>query len=254
MNLELSRPIAVFDLETTGVNTSTDRIIEISIHKVHPNGKQETRTHRVNPGIPIPPKSTAIHGISDADVANEPTFSELAANLYIFLNDCDLAGFNSNKFDVPLLVEEFHRADYDFDVTERNLVDVQNIFHKKEPRTLVAAYQFYCGKDLSNAHSAEADTLATYEILEAQLAKYPELDRKPELLSKFTTMHNAVDLAGRFVKNDENVIVFNFGKHKGKPATEVLAAEPSYYGWMMNGDFSQNTKAVLKKIRNGNIK
>lgn len=253
MNLILSKPLAVFDLETTGVNTSTDRIVEISIHKVFPNGKSETRTHRVNPGISIPAKTTAIHGISDTDIADEPTFDELAPNLYIFLNDCDLAGFNSNRFDVPVLVEEFHRSGYDFDVTDRNLIDVQNIFHKKEPRTLVAAYKFYCNKDLTNAHSAEADTLATYEILEAQLAKYTDLNRKSEELCKFTTMHNAVDLAGRFVKNDEGIVVFNFGKHKGKPASEVLKAEPSYYGWMMNGDFSQNTKKVLTKIRNGNI-
>jgi len=249
MNLQLTNPLAVFDLETTGVNTSTDRIVEISIHKVMPNGKTETRTHRVNPGIPIPPKTTEIHGISDADIANEPSFVDLAPNLFIFLNDCDLAGFNSNRFDVPVIVEEFHRAGYDFDVTNRNLIDIQNIFHKKEPRTLVAAYKFYCGKDLTNAHSAEADTLATYEILEAQLAKYTDLKKDAKSLSVFTTMHNAVDLAGRFVRNDEKVIVFNFGKHKGKPATEVLKAEPSYFGWMMHGDFSQNTKKVLKQIK-----
>lgn len=250
MNLSLTNPIAVFDLETTGVNTSTDRIVEISIHKVFPNGKSETRTHRVNPGIPIPAKTTAIHGISTEDVANEPFFKDLAPNLYIFLNDCDLAGFNSNRFDVPLLVEEFHRAGYDFDVTNRNLVDVQNIFHKKEQRTLVAAYKFYCNKDLEGAHSAEVDTLATYEILEAQLALYPDLKRDAKSLNDFTRMHNAVDLAGRFVKNDEGITVFNFGKHKGKDASKVLKAEPSYFGWMMNGDFSQNTKKVLKQIRN----
>lgn len=250
MNLQLTQPLAVFDLETTGVNTSTDRILEISIHKVWPNGKSETRTHRINPLIPIPATSTAIHGISDADVANEPTFEELAPNLFIFLNDCDLAGFNSNKFDVPLLIEEFHRVGYDFDVTARNLIDVQNIFHKKEPRTLVAAYKFYCDKDLSNAHSAEADTLATYEILEAQLSKYTDLSRKPDELSKFTTMHNALDLAGRFVKNDKGIAIFNFGKHKGTAVTEVLTKEPQYYAWMMRGDFSQNTKTVLTQLRN----
>lgn len=249
MNLQLTNPLAVFDLETTGVNTSTDRILEISIHKVWPDGKSETRTHRVNPGIPIPAQSTEIHGISDEDVKDEPMFTDLAPNLYIFLNDCDLAGFNSNRFDVPLLVEEFHRAGYDFDVTSRNLVDVQNIFHKMEQRTLVAAYKFYCGKDLNNAHSAEADTLATYEILEAQLAKYPKLKRDTKSLNDFTRMHNAVDLAGRFVKNDKGVTVFNFGKHKGKSAMEVLKKEPSYYGWMMNGDFSQNTKKVLQNLR-----
>lgn len=249
MNLNLSKPIAVFDLETTGVNTSTDRILEISIHKVMPDGKSQTRTHRVNPGIPIPAKTTAIHGITDEDVANEPPFSELAPNLFLFLNDCDLAGFNSNRFDIPLLVEEFHRAGYDFDVTNRSLVDVQNIFHKKEQRTLVAAYKFYCDKDLTNAHSAEADTLATYEILEAQLEKYTDLKRDPKWLNDFTRMHNAVDLAGRFVKNDEGVTVFNFGKHRGKSAIEVLKKEPSYYGWMMHGDFSQNTKKVLQQIK-----
>ncbi len=252
MNLKLTQPIAVFDLETTGVNTATDRIVEISIHKVWPNGKSETRTHRVNPGIPIPAKTTAIHGISDADVANEPTFEQLAPNLYIFLNDCDLAGFNSNRFDVPLLVEEFHRTGYDFDVTQKNLIDVQNIFHKMEPRTLVAAYKFYCKKDLTNAHSAEADTLATYEILEAQLAKYTDIKRDAKSLNDFTRMHNAVDLAGRFVRNDERLTVFNFGKHKGKEVAKILKSEPSYYGWMMNGDFSQNTKKVLQNIRNTN--
>lgn len=250
MNLKLKSPLAVFDLETTGVNTSTDRIVEISIHKIMPNGKTETRTHRVNPCIPIPAKTTAIHGITDADIADEPKFEDLAPNLYIFLNDCDLAGFNSNRFDVPVLVEEFHRAGYDFDVTDRNLIDIQNIFHKKEPRTLVAAYKFYCGKDLTNAHSAEADTLATYEILEAQLEKYTDLKRDSKSLSEFTTMHNAVDLAGRFVRNDKKEIVFNFGKHKGRPATQVLKQEPSYYGWMMKGDFSQNTKKVLQQIKN----
>ena len=249
MKLELKRPIAVFDLETTGVNTSTDRILEISIHKVWPNGKSETRTHRVNPGILIPAKTTAIHGISDEDVKDEPNFETLAPNLYLFLNDCDLAGFNSNRFDIPLLVEEFHRVGYDFDVTERNLIDVQNIFHKMEPRTLTAAYSFYCGKELTNAHSAEADTLATYEILEAQLAKYSSLKKDAKSLSEFTRMHNAVDLAGRFVKNEDNKIVFNFGKHKGKPVAKILKKEPSYYGWMMNGDFSQNTKKVLQKIK-----
>ena len=250
MNLKLKSPLAVFDLETTGVNTSTDRIVEISIHKIMPNGKTETRTHRVNPCIPIPAKTTAIHGITDADIADEPKFEDLAPNLYIFLNDCDLAGFNSNRFDVPVLVEEFHRAGYDFDVTDRNLIDIQNIFHKKEPRTLVAAYKFYCGKDLTNAHSAEADTLATYEILEAQLEKYTDLKRDSKSLSEFTTMHNAVDLDGRFVRNDKKEIVFNFGKHKGRPATQVLKQEPSYYGWMMKGDFSQNTKKVLQQIKN----
>lgn len=254
MNLKLTRPIAVFDLETTGVNIATDRILEISIHKVMPNGKSETRTYKVNPEMPIPEKSTAIHGITNEDVKDAPKFSELAPNLYLFLNDCDLAGYNSNRFDVPLLIEEFHRVGYDFDVTDRDLIDVQNIFHKKEQRTLVAAYKFYCGKDLSNAHSAEADTLATYEILEAQLAKYTDLKRDTKFLSEFTTMHNAVDLAGRFVKNDENITVFNFGKHKGKPVAEVLRIEPAYYGWMMKGDFSQNTKKVLQQIRNQNKK
>lgn len=251
MNLQLSNPLAVFDLETTGVNTSSDRILEISIVKVLPTGEKEIRTHRVNPTIPIPATSTEIHGISDEDIANEPTFADLAANLYIFLNDCDLAGFNSNKFDIPLLVEEFHRVGYEFDVTQRNLVDVQNIFHKKEPRTLVAAYQFYCGKDLTNAHSAEADTLATYEVLEAQLAKYPDLKRDTKSLAAFTTMHNAVDLAARFVKNHKGEIVFNFGKHKGKAVEAILQSEPFYYSWMMKGDFSQNTKAVLTNIKKG---
>ena len=254
MKLNLKNPLAVFDLETTGVNTSTDRIIEISIHKIQPNGKTETKTYRINPEMPIPESTTAIHGISDSDVENEPTFKDLAPNLFLFLHNCDLAGYNSNKFDVPILVEEFARAGYDFDVTQRNLIDVQNIFHKKEPRTLVAAYKFYCGKDLTDAHSAEADTLATYEILVAQMEKYSDLPRDPEQLSKFTTMHNAVDLAGRFVRNEKNDIILNFGKHKGKLVTDVLASEPAYYSWMMKGDFSQNTKKVLEQIKNAKLK
>lgn len=222
MNLQLTKPIAIFDLETTGVQTSSDRIVEICIHKVWPNGKSETRTHRINPGIPIPLKTTAIHGISDLDVKDEPTFEVLAPNLYIFLNDCDLGGFNSNRFDIPLLVEEFHRVGYDFDVSKRNLIDVQNIFHKMEQRTLVAAYAFYCGKELSNAHSAQADTLATFEVLEAQLIKYPQLGKDAKSLNDFSRMHNSVDLAARFVKNEDDITVFNFGKHKGKPVAEIL--------------------------------
>jgi DNA polymerase-3 subunit epsilon len=249
MNLKLERPLAFFDLETTGVTVGADRIVEISILKVFPDGKKDVKTHRVNPEMQIPEHVSEIHGIYNQDVANEPTFEQLAPNLYLFLNDCDLAGFNSNKFDIPVLVEEFYRVGYDFDVMSRKWVDVQNIFHKMEQRTLVAAYKFYCDKDLTGAHSAEADIKATYEVLLAQLERYDELENNVDFLHEFSRRGNHADLTGRLAYNEQKEIVFNFGKHKGKLVVDVLSQEPSYYSWMMKGDFSQTTKAVLKRIK-----
>lgn len=249
MNLKLKKPLAFFDLETTGLNIATDRIVEISIIKIMPNGDKEIKTKLINPTIPISKESSAIHGIKDQDIKDKATFKEVANELNDFITGCDLAGYNSNRFDIPLLAEEFLRANIDFDITNRKLVDVQNIFHKMEQRTLVAAYKFYCDKDLTAAHSAEADTSATYEILEAQIEKYDDLKNDTEFLSEFSQMTKNVDLLGRFVYNDKNIEVFNFGKHKGKPVTEVLEKEPGYYGWMMNGDFPLYTKKVLKEIK-----
>lgn len=250
MKLKIERPIAFFDIESTGVMVGQDRIVELAIVKLMPDGKRENKVFRVNPTIPIPEASSAIHGIYDKDIANEPTFEEIAANLYIYLAECDLGGFNSNKFDIPMLVDEFQRAGYEFDVSERRLVDVQNIFHKMEPRTLSAAYKFYCQEDLENAHSALADIEATVDVLEAQLDKYSELKNDVAFLDSFSRRHNHVDLGGRFAKNDKGIVCFNFGKHSGKPVTQVLDEEPSYYAWMMKGNFAPDTKKVLKKIWN----
>lgn len=249
MPLKLSRPIAFFDLETTGTNIANDRIVEISIVKIMPDGGKEIKTKLINPTIPIPLESSAVHGITDKDVADKPTFKEVAKELSIFIEGCDLAGYNSNKFDIPLIAEEFLRADVDFDVSKRNLIDVQNIFHKMEQRTLSAAYFFYCNKSLENAHSAEADTIATYEILEAQIDKYDELKNDVKFLADFSQFTRNADLLGRIVFNDDGVEVFNFGKHKGKPVVDVLQQDPGYYGWMMNGDFPLYTKKVLTAIR-----
>lgn len=249
MGLALKKPIVFFDLETTGVDVAKDRIVEISILKLHPDGKKEVKTRRVNPEMPIPIESSEIHGIYDKDVKDEPTFKAMAKSLAAFIGNSDLAGFNSNKFDVPLLVEEFLRVGVDFDIENRSLVDVQNIFHKMEQRTLVAAYKFYCGKDLTNAHSAEADNLATFEVLEAQIERYDELENNVSFLSNFSKRTNNVDLMGRIVYNESNVEVFNFGKHKGTPVTTVLEKDPSYYNWMMNGDFPLYTKKVLTAIK-----
>lgn len=249
MNLNLTRPLAFFDLETTGLNIATDRIVEISIVKIMPNGDKEIKTKLLNPTIPISAESIAIHGITEDNIKDKATFKEVASELDAFIKGCDLAGFNSNRFDIPLLAEEFLRAGIDFNVTDRKLVDVQNIFHKMEQRTLVAAYKFYCNKDLTDAHSAEADTTATYEILEAQIEKYADLNGDTNFLSEFSQMTKNADLLGRFVYNENNIIVFNFGKHKGKPVTEVLEKEPGYYSWMMNGDFPLYTKKVMKDIK-----
>lgn len=249
MSLNLKKPIVFFDLETTGVDVAKDRIVEISIMKIHPDGKKEVKTRRVNPEMSIPKESSEIHGIYDEDVKDEPTFRALAKSLAQFIGNSDLAGFNSNKFDVPLLVEEFLRVGVDFDLENRKLVDVQNIFHKMEQRTLVAAYKFYCDKELINAHSAEADIKATYEVLEAQIEKYDELENDISFLAEFSQRNKNVDLMGRIVLNDEGVEVFNFGKHKGKAVTEILEKQPSYYAWMMDGDFPLYTKKVLTAIK-----
>jgi DNA polymerase-3 subunit epsilon len=249
MNLELNKPLAFFDLETTGLNIASDRIVEISIVKLMPNGDKEIKTKLINPTIPISKESEGIHGITDEKVKDKATFKEVASELNDFIKGCDLAGYNSNRFDIPLIAEEFLRAGIDFDVKSRNLIDVQNIFHKMEQRTLVAAYKFYCSKDLTEAHSAEADTTATYEVLEAQIAKYADLKGDTDFLSEFSQMTKNVDLLGRFVYNEKNIAVFNFGKHKGKAVTEVLKKEPGYFSWMMNGDFPLYTKKVLKEIK-----
>lgn len=249
MELNLKNPIIIFDIEATGVDVAKDRIVEISIIKRYPNGDEDVKTRRVNPGIPIPPEVTAIHGISDADIADCPSFKEIAKSLAVFIEGCDIVGYNSIKYDVPMLAEEFLRAGVEIDLRKRKLIDVQNIFHRMEQRTLVAAYKFYCGKDLTNAHSAEADTRATYEVLKAQLDRYPELENDMTFLSEFSTRTRNVDYAGRIVYNDKDEPVFNFGKHKGRRVVDVLRDEASYYSWMMNGDFTLDTKRVLTEIR-----
>lgn len=249
MNLNLKRPIAFIDLETTGINVSTDRIVELSVLKVFPNGKEEWITYRINPEIPIPPKTTAIHGIKDEDVANSPTFKEIAKNLAAFLEGCDLAGYNAIKFDIPVLAEEFLRTSIDFNFRKRRYVDVQVIFHKKEQRTLSAAYQFYCKKELEGAHGSKADTAATYEVLKSQLDKYSDLENDVEKLADFSSFNSNVDFAGRIILDENGVEVFNFGKHKGKPVELVFKEEPAYYSWMINGDFPLYTKKVLTEIK-----
>ncbi len=249
MNLNLTRPLVVFDLETTGINIQRDRIVEISMLKAFPNGDEELRTYRINPTIPIPREASEVHGIYDKDVADKPTFKELAKEIESYLHLCDFGGFNSNKFDFPLLVEEFYRAEIEIDIDNRKFIDVQRIFHTMEPRNLSAAYKFYCDKTLENAHSAEADTVATWNILKAQLERYPDLPADVKGLHEFSGQGNNVDLAGRFVYDKNKVPVFNFGKHRGKPVEWVLKQEPSYYNWMINGDFPQQTKRVLTRLR-----
>lgn len=249
MNLQLSKPLAFFDLETTGVNVATDRIIELAILKIMPDGTQKELHHLVNPTIDIPQQSTDIHGISNNDIEDKPTFKDVGHEVSQFLQDCDFAGYNSNKFDVPLLAEEFARAEINFDWTKRKFIDVQVIFYKKEPRTLTAAYKYYCNKDLEGAHSAMADTKATFEILEAQLQQYDDLDGNVNFLNEYTRQTKNVDFAGRVIFNDKDIEVFNFGKYKGKPVEEVFNKEPNYYNWMMNGDFPSNTKQVITAIK-----
>ncbi len=250
MNLKLTKPLVFFDLETTGTNISTDRIVELCYLKVLPGGNEEAKTLRINPEMHIPETSSAVHGITDADVADCPTFGEVAPGLSHVFEGSDIAGFNSNRFDVPLLVEEFLRVGVNIDLTKCRFIDVQNIFHKMERRTLSAAYQFYCGAELEDAHSALADTRATYEVLKAQLDRYEgELQNDVAALAEFSRMSNNVDFAGRFAYNDQGVEVFNFGKYKGIPVAEVLRTSPGYYDWMMQGDFPRNTKQVLTQIR-----
>ena len=251
MKLNLKNPIVFFDLETTGVNISTDRIVEISYLKVYPNGNEMSRTMRINPEMPIPEEASKVHGIYDFDVKDCPTFKQVAKEIAADFEGADIAGFNSNRFDVPLLAEEFLRAGVDLDMTRRKLVDVQVIFHKMEQRTLVAAMKFYCGKELEDAHSAEADTRATYEVLKAQLDRYPELLNDIDALSEFSSHTNNVDFAGRIIYNEQGIEVFNFGKYEGMPVREVLQRDPSYYSWMMQGDFTLNTKQVLTRIKLG---
>ena len=245
MKLNLTRPLIFFDLETTGTNILSDRIVELSYIKIFPNGEEEKKTRRLNPEMPIPPGATAVHHITDEDVKNEPTFRQISKALLQIFEGCDIAGFNSNKFDVPLLLEEFARVGLTFDITGRRFIDVQNIFHKMEQRTLVAAYKFYCGKNLEDAHSALADTQATYEVLLGQLEKYSELENDVEKLAAFSKSGRNVDLAGRIVLDDKDEPVFNFGKHKGQSVKMVFRKEPSFYHWMMQGDFAKNTKDVI---------
>ncbi len=249
MELQLKRPMVFFDLETTGINVTTDRIVEITILRIETNGKETEKTYIVNPTIPIPQFATDIHGISDEDVKDKPTFKEIARNLLPYFEGADLAGFNSNKFDIPLLAEEFLRAEVDFDMRKRQFVDVQVIFHKMEQRNLAAAYKFYCKKELENAHTSKADTYATYEILKAQLDYYPDIPKQITELSKFSSQNRAVDLAGQIIYNDKDIEVFNFGKYKGMSVEEVFAKDQGYYGWILNSQFPLYTKKVLTEIK-----
>ena len=250
MKLNLKNPLVFFDLETTGTNINSDRIVEICYLKVYPNGNEETKTLRINPEMHIPEASSAVHGIYDEDVADCPKFKDVAKNIASDIEGCDLAGFNSNRFDIPVLAEEFLRAGVDIDLMKRKFVDVQVIYHKLEQRTLSAAYKFYCDKNLEDAHTAEADTRATYEVLKAQLDRYADvLENDINFLSNYSCYSRNVDFAGRIVYNDHDVEVFNFGKYKGVSVKEVLQKAPGYYSWIMQGDFTLNTKNVLTKIR-----
>jgi DNA polymerase-3 subunit epsilon len=249
MKLNLRRSLAFVDLETTGINISSDRIVEISVFKISPEGKEEWMTTRINPEMAIPPKSTAIHGISDKDIADSPKFREIARKLASFLEGCDLAGYNALKFDIPVLAEEFLRVNVDFNFKKRRYIDVQVIFHKKEQRTLAAAYQFYCKKELKDAHSSMADTMATYEVLKAQLDRYNDLENDVEKLSDFSAYNSSADFVGRIIFDENGEEIFNFGKYKGKKVVQVFRDDPSYYSWMMNGDFSLYTKKVLTEIK-----
>ena len=249
MNLNLTKPICFFDLETTGINITHDRIVEISILKVFPNGTEESKTWLVNPEMIIPQEVIEIHGITNEKVANEPTFKELAKDIYNLIKDSDLGGFNSNRFDIPLLAEEMLRAEIDFDMKNCLAVDVQTIFHKMEQRTLTAAYKFYCDKNLDGAHGAEADTMATYEVLKAQIEKYENLENDTKFLAEFSSRKKFADFAGFIAFNKKGEECFSFGKHKGKLVTEVLEKEPGYFGWLLNADFPLYTKKVLTAIK-----
>lgn len=249
MELNLTNPVVFFDLETTGTDINKDRIVEICYLKVWPNGNQEEKHMRINPEMHIPEEASKVHGIFDEDVKNCPKFKEEAKNIAKVFEGADIAGFNSNRFDVPLLAEEFLRADVDIDLARHRFIDVQVIFHKKEQRTLSAAYQFYCGKNLEDAHTALADTRATYEVLKAQLDKYPDLQNDMKFLSDYSSFTKNVDFAGRMVYDDNGAEVFNFGKYKGQLVKDVLAKDPGYYSWILNSDFTLNTKAALTRIR-----
>ena len=248
MKLNLKRPIVFFDLETTGTNVLKDRIVELSYIKVYPDGSEIDERYLVNPGCSIPAEVTAIHHISDDDVKDAPAFRDIAQKIAAVFEDSDIAGYNSNRFDLPLLQEEFARVGILFDIHKRNIIDVQNIFYKKEPRTLIAAYRFYCNGDLSHAHSASADTKATYEVLKSQLERYDDLENDMEYLAKFTRMGNSLDLSGRIVAGKDGEPEFNFGKHKGKKVRDVFRREPSFYHWMMEGDFARDTKNLVTTI------
>ncbi len=267
MDLKLNNPLVFFDLETTGINIASDRIVEIALLKIKPNGEKEEMLMRINPEVHIPEQSSKIHGIYDADVKNEPSFREVAKKVAAFIEGCDLAGFNSNRFDIPLLAEEFLRAGIDIDMKKRKFVDVQAIFHKMEKRTLSAAYKLYCKKDLEDAHSAMADTKATYEILKAQLDAYEKTEYEDNrgnvsipvkndvnALSEFSSYDKNVDFLGRIIYDENGVEIFNFGKNKGKPVEQVLKEQPGYYGWIMNGDFPLYTKKVLTNIKLRDLK
>jgi DNA polymerase-3 subunit epsilon len=250
MKLNLKNPLLFFDIESTGLNVATDRIVELSALKVMPNGDQEIKTRRINPTIPISPEAQSIHGISNEDVANCPTFKEVAKSLATWMSGCDFSGYNATKFDIPMLAEEFLRAGVSFDFRKRRVVDVQNIFHKLEQRTLSAAYKFYCSKELENAHSAEADTVATFEILEAQLDRYKDiLENDVKFLADFSTKSKSLDYAGRIILDDNDVPIINFGKHKGRPVESVFKSDAGYYSWMMNGEFTLDTKQVITELK-----
>lgn len=246
--INIRRPLAFIDLETTGINISNDRIIQICVLKIYPDQTREVKNLMLNPTIPIPAETSMVHGIYDEHVKDCPTFAEIAAGLALFLEDCDLAGYNSNRFDIPLLIEEFLRTEIEFDFLNRKMIDVQNIFHKMEKRTLEAAYKFYCNKKLEGAHNAEADILATFEVFEAQLQRYKDLKNDVDFLHEFTSHMPAVDPVGRIIYNKNKQEVFNFGKYKGRLVEEVFKKEPSYYDWMMNGDFPRSTKSVITFI------
>lgn len=248
--LNLKNPIIFFDLETTGTDINKDRIVEISYIKVYPNGNEESKNMRINPGMHIPESSSQVHGITDDDVKDCPLFKDVAKSIAKVFEGCDIAGFNSNRFDIPLLVEEFLRAGVDLDLRKHKFIDVQNIYHKLEKRTLIAAYKYYCGKNLEDAHSALADTKATYEVLQAQLDHYPnELKNDVNFLSEFSTMTKTVDFAGRMAYDENGNEVFTFGKYRGMKVTDVLHRDPGYFGWILQGDFTLDTKRELMKIR-----
>ena len=249
MNLQLSKPIAFIDLETTGISITNDRIIEIAIVKIAADGTRLVKRKLINPGMAIPAGSTAVHGITDEMVKDAPSFKQVANECKQFMDHCDIGGYNSNRFDIPMLIEEFLRAGIEFSTEGRKFVDVQKIFHKMEERTLSAAYKFYCQKILEGAHSAEADAQATYEILEAQVTRYPQMGATVDSIVQFTGEDEMVDFARRFIK-ENGIEIFNFGKHKGKTVEKVLKEEPQYYDWMMKGDFAMNTKQKLTEILN----